>query len=90
MNGVEERVLDFWDAYDRIDPIPSPWFQTATVCQQLEFLMMATSASAGHKHTPRKFEDFLPPYFLAPKTEKKRTGAGPRAFLKRLEKKING
>ena len=29
------RILDFWEAYDRVNALPDPWQQTAQICQQI-------------------------------------------------------
>jgi hypothetical protein len=56
--------LDFWEAYDRIDPISiGSWHQTASVCHQVEEILRIKVP----KYKGKKESDFLPPHAVREK-----------------------
>lgn len=66
MSTVDSRVIDFWDAIDRVDPLPDPWMQNAQVCMQLDRIAMLQVANAGGEYELRELADFMPPQWLPP------------------------
>jgi hypothetical protein len=60
MMSVDRRILDFWEAYDRIEPLPDTWAQSAQVCTQLEKIATYILATNGQEYTPTPYKDFMP------------------------------
>ena len=60
MDCVSPNVLDFWEAFDSIEPIGEQWRQTATVTTMAARIVEYTAAVAGHKMEPSVIEDAMP------------------------------
>jgi hypothetical protein len=60
LESLDPCVLDGWIAYDRLEPISSPWQHTATLCMVIWEAMSAIAAGHGVKLPERKLEDFMP------------------------------
>lgn len=68
------RILDWWEAYDRINPLPDSWVQTASLCERVERLGYMVQAFAGAKVSHddiRSWQSFMPPRFVADKQRPK-------------------
>ena len=84
--GVPARVLDFWQAYDRLEPIGDSWMQSAMICQQLSTGHGYQLASVGVKHEPKSFTDFMPSQYRKPRKAASRgKGINPTVLRSRLE-----
>lgn len=55
-----KEILDFWEAFDKVDPVGEEWMQTATMCQELSLMRSSILATHGGKLEPRKYTEFLP------------------------------
>jgi hypothetical protein len=66
MSTVEPSVLDFWDAIDRVDPLPDTWMQNAQICTQLDRIASLMSAQGGVEYELSELADFMPPQWLPP------------------------
>lgn len=64
MTGVEKRILDFWEAVDRIDPLPDPWLQTSLICQEIRRIADIEIAKGTGEVTPSDYTDFMPSRWL--------------------------
>lgn len=60
MDNVSPTVLDFWEAFDAIEPIGEQWRQTATVTTMAARIVEYTAAVAGHKMDPTLVDDAMP------------------------------
>jgi hypothetical protein len=60
------RILDFWEAYDRVNALPDSWHETATICQQLALMVASQAASAGIETELQPYKDFMPPRWVPP------------------------
>jgi hypothetical protein len=69
MMQVPRRVLDFWEAVDRVDPLPDSWRQTAKLCSVTDQLISVELARGGGEWEPRSAEDFMPPQWTRPPEE---------------------
>ena len=86
MTEVPTRVLDFWEAFDRIEPIGEHWLQTAMLGQTLSEGHVLTMASVGHEHSPKSYEDFMPGRWVPPqKAPPPRKGLGLNAMRAKQE-----
>lgn len=55
LNSQPKEVIDFWEAFDSIEPIGEAWMQSARIGMQV---------SMGQALEPRPtMDDFLPPRF---------------------------
>lgn len=69
MTTCPKHILDFWEAYDRVEALPSPWQQTAEICAQVESVVGIQYAKQGVKdYKPKTKASFMPPNWKAPKT----------------------
>lgn len=59
-------VLDFWEAFDRVDPIGDDWHQSAMLAMQIYQCYSAIMARGGQATDPKPFDDFMPPRWLPP------------------------
>lgn len=83
------RILNFWEALDRVDPLPDPWRESAMVCYQIEKVVAAQYASAGAKYEMTKYEDFMPPQYTRLEKKKVKKGKqGPEDQIKALDSKF--
>lgn len=60
IDSVHPSVIDAWIAYDRVEPIPRPWDQTATVAMEVYRVAMLTASKNGHELDPKSRSDFMP------------------------------
>ncbi len=60
------RILNFWEAFDRVIPLPNSWMQTAEICVTLERLIASQFSTNGQKYEIRGIEQFMPPQWVAP------------------------
>lgn len=81
-----KRILDFWEVMDRVDPLPDPWLQTATICEQIEQLSCVQLATmGGTAPEPERYPAFMPPRWLRPENLGKRPAQSREEQLKALE-----
>jgi hypothetical protein len=69
-----KRILDWWEAYDRVEPLPEPWLQTAVVCHELAKTQATIMASQGAKIKEtdiRTWQSFMPPRWRPPPKKKR-------------------
>lgn len=60
------RILDYWEAFDRVNALPDSWQQTATICQMLSQLLSFQAASTGTEIPPDDWTAFMPPRWVRP------------------------
>lgn len=85
------RVLDYWEAFDRVEPIGDQWLQTAQICEMLSRGHTVAMAAVGQKLEPKTIEDLMPARWVAPKTRKApKRGLGLNAMRAKQERLING
>lgn len=60
------RILDFWEAYDRVNALPDSWHETAMICQQLSLMVSAQAAASGIETELQPYQDFMPPRWVPP------------------------
>ncbi len=65
------RILDFWEAYDRVNALPDPWTQTATICTEINLLRATLAAANGMESSPTKQENYMPPRWVPPPMPKR-------------------
>lgn len=58
-------TLDFWEAFDAVEPIGGQWEQSAMIAHQIA---IKTFCDAGQK--PPEWEQFMPPRYQPPKETK--------------------
>jgi hypothetical protein len=58
--GLDPTVLDWWLAFDRIEPISQPWTHTATLCAAVWEALSAIAAAQGVELPARKPEYWIP------------------------------
>lgn len=64
-----KRILDWWEAFDRINPLPNEWMQTSLICHELARTQATVMASQGAKigkDDVRTWESFMPPRWRPP------------------------
>lgn len=68
MRPDAQRVLDWWEAVDRIWPLSDPWHQTAQVSSMIDKLTCALYTTNGVQgQVPKPFEHHMPARYVAPK-----------------------
>jgi hypothetical protein len=60
--SLPRGALDFWAAFDQVEPIGERWAQSAMIAHQSAF---GTYCQAGKE--PPDFEDYMPPRWKRPK-----------------------
>jgi hypothetical protein len=60
------RILNFWEAFDRVIPMADPWMQTAEICTVLERIIAGLFSANGQRYEIRGKEQFMPPQWVAP------------------------
>jgi hypothetical protein len=90
LSSLPAGALDFWMAFDQLQPIGDDWFQTALIAQQASF---GTFAQAG-VDIP-EIDSFMPARYKTVKKKpepKKESGSGLDTLLRitRLDKVANG
>lgn len=60
IDSVEPAVIDRWLEYDRFEPIPSPWLQSATIAAEVYRVASWIAASNGEKLDAKRVADFMP------------------------------
>lgn len=60
LENVPKRVLDFWDAYYKIEPFGIESHQAATICQMLDWIYTAVLAKNGVQRDPLSYHDYMP------------------------------
>lgn len=68
-----KRILDWWEAFDRINPLPNAWMQTAMVCHELSRTQATVLASQGAKigsDDVREWQSYMPPRWRPPPKRK--------------------
>lgn len=88
MTEVEPRILDFWEAFDRIEPFGESWEQAATICAVVQNGQVMQSASMGVSLEPKTYLDYMPPRFVRPKVAKPRNGIGLKSHRAKMEAQI--
>lgn len=69
MTTTPSHILDFWIAYDRVEPLAYPWQQTAFLCAQIEKLVAIENAKMKNEKYEQSFWfDFMPVHWERPKT----------------------
>lgn len=63
LDSQPKEILDFWEAFDAIEPIGDRWMQTATLSSVLDALMSIVAATGGMKKEIRDWESFMPSRF---------------------------
>lgn len=63
-------MLDFWEAFDAVEPIGERWRQTAETNVLLERLMEWEAAKHGQKFEPATVDNHMPARYIAPKKPK--------------------
>lgn len=71
MDEIPKRVLDFWEAFDMVEPVGEQWSQTAQLSTLFHQLINVNLASAGVKSDPIDFESHMPPRYLRVMTNEK-------------------
>ena len=66
MDSIPKSVLDFWEAFDAVEPIGDRWIQTAQLSSQLELVL----CKGLNGYTPRTIDDFMPTRYLREEKEK--------------------
>jgi hypothetical protein len=91
MTEVPARVLDFWTAFDRIEPIGDQWEQTATLAQTLSQGHAVTMACAGQELKSKPYTEFMPARWEEVKTPQKKpkSGMGLDAMRAKQERLTN-
>lgn len=80
------RILDFWEAYDRVHALPDPWYETATICQTLSMLISVQAAGTGGEMPLQPQRDFMPPRWVPPPaTRTKERVVSDEELTKRLD-----
>jgi len=54
------RILDFWEAYDRVHALPDPWQQTAQICQQISLGNSIQLKQFGNGSEVDSWKSFMP------------------------------
>lgn len=89
LTQIPPRVLDFWEAFDRIEPIGDQWQQTAMIAQQLSQGHSFQMAAVGKNYDPKPYKDFMPARWKPDKTKSlKKKGFGLGAMRNKLEERV--
>jgi hypothetical protein len=89
MTEVPARVLDFWQAFDRIEPIGDQWLQSAMLAQMASQGHSLQMAAVGQSHSPKSYEDFMPERWKPDKkAPEPRKGLGLNAMRAKQEMRI--
>jgi len=75
MDSVPQRVLDFWQAFDLVEPIGEQWLQTAETNQLIARLVEHEAARLGVEMTPTTIEELMPQRFMREKKTKLKSKA---------------
>ena len=60
------RILDFWEAYDRVHALPDPWQQTAQICQQISLGNSIQLKQIGGGTEVDNWKSFMPARWVPP------------------------
>ena len=63
LDSQPKAVIDFWEAFDSLEPVGDHWMQTATLASVLDALMAIVAATGGMKKEIRDWESFMPNRF---------------------------
>ena len=86
--STEKRVVDFWLAYDRIEPIGDRWLQTSILASSLSRIEATLFAANGAKGEVVDFREFMPARWIRDKPpKKKKSGISMMAMRRKLEGK---
>ena len=88
IESLDPRVLDGWIAYDRLEPISSPWQHTATVCVTLWEALRAIASGQGVKLPEQTLEDFIPRRQVDQQAEKSRERICPEKLEAALRRRF--
>jgi hypothetical protein len=84
METVPKNVLDFWTAFDAVEPIGEIWKQSAQTQCLIERQIELEAMKVGAKFEPSTFERHMPARFMPdPQPKPKRT---KRAAMNEFEK----
>ena len=64
------RILDWWEAYERVNPLPDSWVQTATICRSIAELRASVMATVGvttKAEDIASWQSFMPERYRAEK-----------------------
>jgi hypothetical protein len=71
---VPKRIMDFWTAYDHIEPIGQSWLQTAVVAKEVDDMHHDLCVANGIDREPKRtWEKFMPPRYKPVKKPIKQT-----------------
>lgn len=86
------RVLDYWEAFDHVEPIGEQWLQAAQICEMLSRGHVVAMATVGQTLEPKSIEDFMPARWNQPTTKAKapKKGMGLKAMRAKQERLIDG
>jgi hypothetical protein len=71
LEGVEPRVLEFWQAFDFVEPIGEQWRQTAETNKLLSRVVELMAARFGIEMEPTTIEELMPQRYKPEKKPKK-------------------
>lgn len=62
MEDTPSRVIDFWEAFDSVEPLGEQWMQTAQISHLLDRIF------ACHSNSTKIYpvEDYMPPRYTKP------------------------
>jgi hypothetical protein len=60
LDSIDPSVIDRWLAYDRIEPISTPWHHTAEVCRQIWEALQYWAAKQGIELPARAADHWIP------------------------------
>lgn len=84
-------MLDYWEAFDQIEPIGEQWLQTAQICEFLSRGHTVAMAAVGKTLEPKSIEDLMPPRWKPPaKGKAPKKGLGLKAMRAKQERLIDG
>lgn len=85
MDSVAPRVLDFWQAFDAVEPIGEQRLQSARIEAMLSRVVEYIAATNGHEMEPTTINDCMPwRYKREPGRQQKTTKADPQAEFKQI------
>jgi hypothetical protein len=84
------RILDFWEAYDRVHALPDPWHQTAQICQQLSIGNSIQLKRDGDGSEVDSWKSFMPPRWVPPVVRPKFKVQTPEQQIAILESQRKG
>lgn len=92
MMRVPRRVLDFWVAFDRIEPIGEEWLQNSILGHELSRLRSTIYAVNGTEVVPQPFEDYMPIRWTGRdkknKPKQAKTGLSMNALRGKIESRL--